>query len=439
MEKQKVYKVFSRYTQKGSSDTGQINIIKSDSVIEIRRQNADSNVKSLTRTSTRRTQIMYFDTQPEAKAWEQRLDSIVDDILIDLSIDSLYSNSNFRQGDIDSNIKEALAQNGIYTPFEYAVKGAGGEIISQSENFSPKTINSTYKTPIYPHSVAPHKEELLVQIPQAGKNRKMWTSSLPVIIHSVVFILFIAITFLVIIRTLLKQKKISIIKNDFINNMTHEFKTPIATISLAADALKSENPTPEQNTHFANIIKQESRNMNQKVETILQMALVEQQQVQLHKETIGANALVQKVLQHFQLRFENSGATIATQYLDNDAYLYVDAHHMSNVLGNIVDNALKYAQNEPQIKITLSATQNALHISIADRGVGMGKDEQKHAFDKFYRAQSGNIHNTKGFGLGLSYAREIVLLHKGQIAIESEKGQGTTVTIILPINHGNKG
>lgn len=436
MEKQKVYKVFSRYTQKegDSTNTGLINVIKSDSVIEIRSQNKDSNVKSL--ISTSKTQIQYFDNQIDAKVWEQRLDSIVDDILIDLSIDSVYSN--FKQENIDSNIRDAFEQRGIYTPFEFAIKGSEGKTILQSENFAAKAEN-IYKTPLYPNSIAPHSEVLLVQIPQADKNRKMWASALPMLIHSVVFVLFIMATFWLTIRTILKQKKLSSIKNDFINNMTHEFKTPIATISIAADALKNEGITTLQTQHFADIIKQESRSMNQKVETILQMALVEQQQVRLEKETIGINELLQKALQHLQLRVEASGAQLTVNYLTDDVNISVDKHHVSNVLGNIIENAIKYSEGTPHIVIGLTVTNSMLTIRIADKGIGMSKEEQKRVFDKFYRAQSGNIHNTKGFGLGLSYAREIVQLHKGQIAIESENGQGTTVTIILPISNGDNG
>jgi two-component system, OmpR family, phosphate regulon sensor histidine kinase PhoR len=263
-------------------------------------------------------------------------------------------------------------------------------------------------------------------------------SLLPFMVAMLVFTIIIVLTFGISIRTILKQKKLSTIKNDFINNMTHEFKTPIATINIAADALHSEGISTAQTQHFADIIKQESRSMNQKVETILQMALVEQQQVQLEKETIGANPLVQKTIQHLQLSLEASAAQLNVNYLPNDVNLCIDAHHVGNVLGNIIDNAIKYSQGAPHISIALAATNTMLTISIADKGIGMSKEEQKHVFDKFYRAQSGNIHNTKGFGLGLSYAREIVLLHKGQISIESEKGEGTTVTITLPI-HGHNG
>lgn len=435
MEKQKVYKVFSRYTQNDSAfnDTDIFNILKRESSIETDSHINDSSFKKI----THKTEVLYFETHDEAKMWEHRIDSIVDDIIIDLKGDSLYPNSNFRHGDIDSNIKETLAQNGIYTEFEYAIKSTGGEIIIQSDNFNNQ-LENIYKTAIYPNSVSTHSQELLVQIPQAGKNRKMWSSSLPLLLHSTVFVLFILITFWLTIRTILKQKKLSIIKNDFINNMTHEFKTPIATISIAADALQNAGISAEQTQHFAEIIKQESRSMNQKVETILQMALVEQQQVQLEKETISANPLVQKAIQHLQLRLEASGAELTVNYLSNDISLYIDAHHISNVLGNIIDNAIKYSKGTPHISIGLAVTNAMLTISIADKGIGMSKEEQKHVFDKFYRAQSGNVHNTKGFGLGLSYAREIIQLHKGQIDIDSEKGEGTTVSITLPI-HGHNG
>ncbi len=436
IEKRSVYRVFSLYTQKDSTfkDTGLLNSIRRDSIIETKGQINDSTFKNF----KQKTEVLYFETQDEAKMWEQRIDSIVDDILIDLSIDTLHTEINFRLGELDTSIAEALVQNGTYTRFEFAIRGEGGSIITKSKKFDVTNTENCYKVPLYPFSITHRSDELLVQMHRWGKKHIVLKAILPVLIASIIFIVFIIITFWITIRTILKQKKLSTIKNDFINNMTHEFKTPIATINIAAAALQSAGISAEQTQHFTDIIKQESRSMNQKVETILQMALVEQQQVQLKKEIIGANLLVQKALQHLQLRLEACGAQLIVSYLTNDVNLYVDTHHIGNVLGNIIDNAIKYAQGTPHISIGLAVTNAMLTISIADKGIGMSKEEQKHVFDKFYRAQSGNVHNTQGFGLGLSYAREIVQLHKGQIDIESEKEEGTTVIITLPI-HGHNG
>lgn len=437
MEKRNVFRVFSRYTTTDSTndiiraDTELINSIRQDSLVEIKELTNDSTYKNI----THKTQVMLFNTKGEAKMWEQRLDSIVDDILIDLRNDTLQTKSNYSFAELDSSIAAALQQKGINNSFEYGVENAEGELLYSSEGFSQNSLTAVYAINLLPLSIGSIKNTLRVQV----QNREGYIlkSLLPFMVAMLVFTIVIVLTFGISIRTILKQKKLSTIKNDFINNMTHEFKTPIATINIAADALQNAGISAEQTRHFADIIKQESLSMNQKVETILQMALVEQQQVQLEKETIGANSLVQKTLQHLQLRLEASGAQHNVNYLVNDVNLYIDAHHIGNVLGNIIDNAIKYARATPYISIGLAITNAMLTISIADKGIGMSKEEQKHVFDKFYRVQSGNVHNTKGFGLGLSYAREIVQLHKGQIDIESEKGEGTTVTITLPMHSHN--
>jgi two-component system, OmpR family, phosphate regulon sensor histidine kinase PhoR len=438
MEKRNVFRVFSRYTSTDSIDEiinnshNIVNIIKQDSAIEIKEFTNDSTYKNI----THKTQVMVFDTKGAAKEWEKRLDSIVGDILVDLRNDTLQTSGNYTFTELDSSIATALQQKGITNSFEYGVADDKGKLLYSSAGFNNNILTAGYAINLLPLSVGYIKNTLHVQV----QNREGYIlkSLLPFMVAMLVFTIIIVLTFGISIRTILKQKKLSTIKNDFINNMTHEFKTPIATINIAADALHSEGISTAQTQHFADIIKQESRSMNQKVETILQMALVEQQQVQLEKETIGANPLVQKTIQHLQLSLEASAAQLNVNYLPNDVNLCIDAHHVGNVLGNIIDNAIKYSQGAPHISIALAATNTMLTISIADKGIGMSKEEQKHVFDKFYRAQSGNIHNTKGFGLGLSYAREIVLLHKGQISIESEKGEGTTVTITLPI-HGHNG
>lgn len=430
MEKQKVYRVFNHHTSNEGFkvDTAKMNVIKSDSIIEIRSISRDTGYNKL----THKTQIVYLDTLSKVRSWEQRIDSIVGDILVDLSVDSLHTAVSLKQQNIDSTIKEALEQNGINTGFEYAVKNHSGELLLHSENFD-KNAPNIYKTVMSPNSLALHRNELLVQIPQADKNRKMWSSSLRVLIHSAVFVLFIMVTFWLTIRTILKQKKISTIKNDFINNMTHEFKTPIATIGLAADALKETGS--EQVVHFASIIKQESLNMNQKVETILQMALLEQQQVKLALRVLNVHTLLEQAQAHFELQLKAKQAIVKTDFAATIPNVLADALHLTNVFANVIDNALKYSEGQPVLHIVTKNQDGQVVISISDEGIGMSKEEQKRVFDKFYRAQSGNIHNTKGFGLGLSYALQIVQLHKGTISLESTKNKGTVVTISLPVIH----
>lgn len=361
---------------------------------------------------------------------KERVTEVIGGVISDLKIESFTSARKKSYVVLDSFIRESLKQHGITNSFDYAVKVMDTIPIYKSPNYENIPSTNEYST-----IMSTTVNKLYVKI--NNKEVFILNSLLPFLIAMLFFSVVIITTFAISIRTILKQKKISTIKNDFINNMTHEFKTPIATISLAADALKSENPSAQQAQSFADIIKQESQNMNQKVETILQMALVEQQELKLSKELIAVNSLVSGVLQHMALKLKASGAEIDTLLLDNDCNVSVDKHHIENVLSNIIDNAIKYAQWAPTITVGVTTQQQSISISIKDKGIGMTRDEQKRVFDKFYRAESGNIHNTKGFGLGLSYANEIVKLHNGQITLESEKGKGTTVLLTLPIDNEN--
>ncbi len=369
-----------------------------------------------------------------ATKWRRgRVDSILLDIVSSINIDSINGIIAASDTELDSLIRASLLQQGIESDFEFMVKAFGDKPAYKTEGYELSLSSGEYAVSLNPAAIEVGGVKLHVQI----KNREghVLKLLLPFVVAMLVFSIIISATFIISIRTILKQKKLNIIKNDFINNMTHEFKTPIATISLASDTLKNEKPTLEQINHFADIIKQESKSMNQKVETILQMALVEQQEIKLNKERVGVNLLVENATQHHKLKLENLGGEMSSRFLEPDYVVNVDKHHMGNVISNIIDNAIKYARGTPQVDIKVLQLKDNIVIDVADKGIGMSKDEQKRVFDKFYRAESGNIHNTKGFGLGLSYASEIIKLHNGQIHIESEKGVGTTVSLTLPIEN----
>ncbi|MEO5985084.1 MAG: HAMP domain-containing sensor histidine kinase, partial [Ferruginibacter sp.] len=238
------------------------------------------------------------------------------------------------------------------------------------------------------------------------------------------------------VRALLKQKKLSEIKSDFINNMTHEFKTPLATISLAVDALKNEKVINdrEKMNYFSGIIKEENKRMNKQVETILQAALLDKQEVQLNLKAVHAHELIRSALNNIQLQVdEKKGKLDLNTAATNDCIL-VDEVHFTNVINNLLDNAVKYSKDNLHLKLSTQNIGNHFKIKIEDNGIGMNKETLHRIFEKFYRAHTGNIHNVKGFGLGLSYVKTIIDAHHGKIKPESTLGRGSCFTIDLPIH-----
>jgi two-component system phosphate regulon sensor histidine kinase PhoR len=252
---------------------------------------------------------------------------------------------------------------------------------------------------------------------------------------AIFFTLVIISAFYVTVRALLRQKKLSEIKNDFINNMTHEFKTPLATISLAVDALRNEKVVHdrEKSEYFTGIIKEENRRMNKQVETILQASLLDRQEQQLNLKPLHAHVVIQEAMENFHLQLEGKGGRAELQLnAKNDLFLADEVHFM-NIITNLIDNAVKYSKENPFIRISTHSTPKNLVIRIEDNGIGMSKETQRRIFEKFYRAHTGNLHNVKGFGLGLSYVKTIVDAHRGRIKVDSVVGKGTNFTLEFPL------
>ena len=239
--------------------------------------------------------------------------------------------------------------------------------------------------------------------------------------------------FIVTIMVIMKQQKLSVIKNDFINNMTHEFKTPIATISLATSALTKEKVLNdrEQILKFNAMIKSENNRMNKYVERILQQAKLDRKELQMNLVEAGVNELVREAVEHFALLVQNAGGTLACHLDEGDFVRTVDEVHLMNAVCNLIDNAIKYSGGAPDIQVYTRAKDGHILIGVQDHGIGISKDAQKKVFKRFYRVPSGNVHNVKGFGLGLSYVKSIVELHGGTVRLTSKKGKGTLVEIEL--------
>ena len=236
---------------------------------------------------------------------------------------------------------------------------------------------------------------------------------------------------------MLRQKKLGDIKNDFINNMTHEFKTPIATISLAVDALRNEKVMSDRDKmgYFNSIIKEENQRMNRQVETILKASQLEKQEVELVLKPLHVHEVIKDVADNFILQLEDKKGNIELQLNAAEDLIDADEVHFSNLINNMIDNAVKYSKDNiaPEIKISTSTTAKNFVFKIEDNGIGMTKETLKRIFEKFYRAHTGNVHNVKGFGLGLSYVKTMVEAHDGDIKADSIPGRGSTFIIEFPL------
>ncbi len=254
---------------------------------------------------------------------------------------------------------------------------------------------------------------------------------------AVLFTLIIIAAFYLTVRTMLRQKKLGEIKNDFINNMTHEFKTPIATISLAVDAMKNERVLQDREkiNYFRGIIKEENQRMNRQVETILKASQLERQEVELTLKPLHVHEVIKSVVDNFALQLEEKKGYAELMLNAENDVIEADEVHFSNLVNNLVDNAIKYSkENTPiAVKITTQVNGKKLLMRFEDNGIGMSKETVKRVFEKFYRAHTGNLHNVKGFGLGLSYVKTMVEAHHGDIRVESTLGRGSTFIIELPL------
>ena len=350
----------------------------------------------------------------------------------------------FNKEEISTIVKESLASNDLKNvQFEFVIADdqiTGNQI--ESDNFgvfnNDLEDNVKYVIPLTPESgsnlenLVP-QEVLMIIVP--NQNTIVLKELTWFILGSIVFTFIIIAAFFLTLRTLLIQKKLGEIKSDFINNMTHEFKTPLATISLAVDALKNEKVVAdkEKTAYFTGIIKEENKRMNKQVETILQAALLDRQEVQLNLKKLSANELIKNAVNNISLPIHEKGGKLEINLNATKDYVMADEVHFTNFVNNLLDNALKYSKEIPLIKLTTTNTGNLIRIKIEDNGIGMSKETVSRIFEKFYRAHTGNVHNVKGFGLGLSYVKTMVEAHKGTIKAESTLGKGSSFTISFPL------
>jgi len=366
------------------------------------------------------------------------------DLLFPLNVFPTTIAHNFSRHEIRSLINKEFEKNNIKKlDFEFAITTTSmiGDDL-QSKNFynaySDTVNNMSFIYPLDPpggtmaEGLAP--QELLVVVVSHIKN-VVWKQMVWMLIGAVIFTFIIFTAFFITIRALLRQKKLSEIKSDFINNMTHEFKTPLATISLAVDALKNEKVVNDKTKmdYFSGIIKEENKRMNKQVETILQAALMDKEAVQLKEVPLHAHELITSAINNIQLPLNEKNGVLETHFNATNDLILADDVHFTNIINNLLDNAVKYSKENLKIKLTTSNFNAHIRIKIEDNGIGMNKETLNRVFEKFYRAHTGNIHNIKGFGLGLSYVKSVVDALHGKIKAESTPGKGSCFTLEFPV------
>ena len=360
------------------------------------------------------------------------LDEVVYNILYTASEKPLRERINFKL--LDQDIRAELLNNGINIPYHFTVSTADGREVYRCPDYTEDGLPYTYSQVLFRND--PSSKMGVVKIHFPDINGYIF-SSIRFMIPSVVFTLVLLITFIFTIVVIFRQKRYTEIKNDFINNMTHELKTPIASISLAAQMLNdnSVGKSPAMLSHLGGVINDESKRLRFLVEKVLQMSMFDRKKAVFKKKELGLNEMVENIANSFTLRVEHTGGKIYTEIEAIDSAIYVDEMHFQNVIFNLLDNAVKYRKQDMPLDIYMKTWNDDQHLylSIRDTGMGIKKENLKKIFEKFYRVHTGNLHDAKGFGLGLAYVKKIIDLHKGTIHVESEFGKGTKFTITLPV------
>lgn len=381
-------------------------------------------------------------TDPDLRAlysnydyYDRSLEQRIDPEYLDMTLKNAFANRNINPG------KDPKFQYhyGIYSADKKSFVIEDGHFLIEDErsvrnpvnNAEANLYNTDLKVTLFP------KEETIsgeMRVFFPNRSTIIWSSLWQNILGLLLFTAIILFSFFYTLNIVFRQKKVGEMKTDFINNMTHEFKTPIATISLASDSMVSPKIAgdPEKVRRFANIIKQENKRMNAQVEKVLQMALLDKEDFSLKVSEVNLHEIIDRAVENIGLQVEKREGTARAELLATRPVIQGDATHISNVINNLLDNANKYSPEKPEISVHTRNVANGVEVIVKDRGLGMTKEAKKHIFDKFYRVHTGNLHDIKGFGLGLSYVKAIMTAHKGQIDVKSELGKGSSFILTFP-------
>ena len=360
------------------------------------------------------------------------LDEVVYNILYTASDKPLKERINFKL--LDQDLRAELLNNGINLPYHFTVSTADGREVYRCPDYSDEGSEVVYTQTLFRNDPSPKMGVVKIHFPDMGS---YIFSGVRFMIPSLIFTLVLLVTFIFTIVIIFRQKRYTEIKNDFINNMTHELKTPISSISLAAQMLSDESvgKSPQMLKHLGGVINDESKRLRFLVEKVLQMSMFDRKTAAFKKKELDLNELLENVASTFSLRVEHTGGQIFTEIEAVDSAIYVDEVHFQNAITNLMDNAVKYRKPDEPLDLYIKTwnKDDRLCFSIRDTGLGIKKENVKKIFDKFYRVHTGNVHDVKGFGLGLAYVKKVINLHEGDIKCESELGKGTTFTVSLPI------
>lgn len=341
---------------------------------------------------------------------------------------------------VDSLLQLALHQRGIHTPFEMGVFDERKNMIFGEEANENDLATSEVAAKLFPNDVIQVPYYLHLQFPNLKGYilKNIWA----LLAVSLLFVLVLSYIIYYILKTLVRQKKNSEIKNDFINNMTHELKTPISTISLACEALGDPELSRIENVknRYINIINAENKRLGLLVEEVLQSAVLDKGDFKLKRKDLDIHDMITDVIDKFSIQLKERNGEVQTDFAAEKCLVEADRNHLTNVMYNLFDNALKYSKGDPKITVTTKNEHDQIVIAVKDNGIGISNDNLKKVFDRLYRVPTGNVHNVKGFGLGLSYVKIITERHGGGVAVESQLGQGSTFYIYLPLKietHGN--
>lgn len=368
--------------------------------------------------------------------WFSHQNAMVNDIFDELVSVNIYNDYDrkFDEKLLDSVLKVELLEKGITADYEFGIM-ASKYLPPDSSKVTEKRsklYSSAYKVNLSPDNIFIKPQYLSVYFP--AQKRYLFSSMWFMLLVSLAFMIALIFSFYYTISTIFKQKKLSEIKNDFISNMTHEFKTPISTISLACEVLNDNTieKSPERINTYVKMIGDENKRLSLLVENILQTAILDKGQLKLKLQSIDLHGLIENTITNIKLQVENKDGEISTDLKASIPVFNGDRVHITNIIFNLIDNALKYSNDHPKILISTRSDNEGIFISVQDNGIGISKENQKRIFDTMFRVPTGNIHNVKGFGLGLSYVKAVVEKHGGSISVTSELGKGSIFTVYLP-------
>ena len=385
--------------------------------------------------------IPQLDSGQFKSKWYSHQSDVVSDIFDELVSVNIYNDYTLRIDSVhlDSIVTAELLEQGITADYKFAIlhSNKNNELSNKLTLEEKNIFESPFKINLSPDNIFIKPKFLSVYFP--NQKKYLLAAIWPILLVMGGFLIMLIFSFYYTVTTIVHQKKLSDIKNDFISNMTHEFKTPISTISLACEVLNDETiqKPKEKIEKYIQMIADENKRLSLLVENILQTAILDKGKLKLKIQPIDIHNLIEHTIANIKLQVENKEGTLTTELKANITNINADRVHITNIIFNLIDNALKYSEKKPEIKITTRSDNEGIFISVKDNGIGISKENQKKIFETMYRIPTGNVHNVKGFGLGLSYVKAVIEKHNGSINVLSELGEGSIFTVYLPFNQNS--